>query len=80
MRCWLPANSSSNWLAARGVPCIVVQVVVEMVQNKLGEEAVQRNGWLLDGYPRRWSAADRLSSKCRRVHSAGICAKRAYTQ
>lgn len=29
------------------------QVVVEMVKNKLGEDEVQQNGWLLDGYPRR---------------------------
>lgn len=32
------------------------QVVVEMVKNKLGEDAVQQNGWLLDGYPRRCAA------------------------
>lgn len=30
-----------------------LQVVVEMVKNKLAEDAVQQNGWLLDGYPRR---------------------------
>ncbi len=33
--------------------CPIAQVVVEMVKNKLGEDAVQQNGWLLDGYPRR---------------------------
>jgi adenylate kinase len=37
-----------------------VQVVVDMVKNKLAEEEVKKNGWLLDGYPRRldcWIAA-----------------------
>lgn len=27
-----------------------------MVKNKLGEDAVQQSGWLLDGYPRRCGA------------------------
>ena len=30
-----------------------LQVVVEMVKNKLAEPEVQAKGWLLDGYPRR---------------------------
>ena len=35
------------------LPACLRQVVVEMVQNKLAEDDVQQNGWLLDGYPRR---------------------------
>lgn len=37
----------------RDTSCLCMQVVVDMVKNKLAEEEVQKNGWLLDGYPRR---------------------------
>jgi hypothetical protein len=38
-----------------------MQVVVEMVTNKLAEDEVRRNGWLLDGYPRRCFLVPRLA-------------------
>ena len=47
MPCRLPACLPAP------LPACLRQVVVEMVQNKLAEDDVQQNGWLLDGYPRR---------------------------
>ncbi|PRW20668.1 adenylate kinase [Chlorella sorokiniana] len=39
------------------------EVVVEMVKNKLGEDAVQQNGWLLDGYPRSGEQAEAIEKE-----------------
>ncbi|PSC74423.1 adenylate kinase [Micractinium conductrix] len=39
------------------------EVVVEMVQNKLGETDVQHNGWLLDGYPRSGEQAEAIEKE-----------------
>ncbi|KAI3434536.1 hypothetical protein D9Q98_002609 [Chlorella vulgaris] len=40
-----------------------MQVVVEMVTNKLAEDEVRRNGWLLDGYPRSGEQADAIEKE-----------------
>ena len=56
----------ARWLAGW---CL--QVVVEMVQNKLAEDDVKTHGWLLDGYPRRCGgfSASGATNTLRAVHA-----------
>jgi len=39
------------------------EVVVEMVKLRLAQGDVQRNGWLLDGYPRSASQAEAIEKE-----------------
>jgi adenylate kinase len=39
------------------------EVVVDMVKNKLAEEEVKKNGWLLDGYPRSGEQAEAIEKE-----------------
>lgn len=40
----------------------MLQVVVDMVKNRLAEPDAQEHGWLLDGYPRSAEQAEAIEA------------------